>query len=131
MRTEKQQLATDLAKARGLGSAKTGTHHWWLQRVTAVALIPLSIWFMSAIIKLPSMEHAEAYAWLSDPWHGILMLLFVPTAIVHALLGVQVVIEDYVHGHGAKIGMLLATKFLGYGLAVTAVLAIIKTVIGA
>ena len=92
-----RSLRTPLAKARGLGSAKDGTHHFWLQRLTAVALIPLTVWFALSIASLATAGQAEALAWMKSPVTATLMLSFIMAGFWHMKLGLQVVIEDYVH----------------------------------
>ncbi|MFM8331614.1 MAG: succinate dehydrogenase, hydrophobic membrane anchor protein [Candidatus Methylumidiphilus sp.] len=107
---------TPLARARGLGSAKQGSHHWWRQRVTAVALFPLTLWFATSIALLPGLGHAEVVRWINSPWNTILLLSFILISLFHAMLGLQVVIEDYVHNDWLKIlgnlGVRLVTAFL-------------------
>lgn len=104
-------LRTPLGKVRGLGSAKDGTHHWWMQRVTAVALIPLSVWFVASLIGLVGADYETARAWLQQPLVAVLMILFIAVALYHLKLGLQVVIEDYVHSEGRKIAALMITSF--------------------
>lgn len=108
---------TPLARARGLGSAKEGSHHWWQQRVTALALFPLTLWFAVAVSHLPTVNHAELVQWVAQPWHGMLLLAFVLLSIYHAMLGLQVVIEDYVHHDSVKLAGLLGVRL---GLALLA-----------
>lgn len=119
-------LQTPLGRVRGLGSAKEGTHHWWMQRITAVALVPLSIWFVVSLIKLTGADHAAVAAWLASPVTAVLMLLFIVATFHHLQLGLQVVIEDYVHGEAMKIASLLCVKLGSFGLAVAAGFAVLK-----
>ncbi|HEX7965974.1 MAG TPA: succinate dehydrogenase, hydrophobic membrane anchor protein [Gammaproteobacteria bacterium] len=102
---------TPLGQARGLGSAKSGTGHWWAQRVTALALIPLSLWFAGSVLQLVHEDYVVVVVWLHTPWVAVLLSLFLVTLLYHAYLGVQVVLEDYVHGEGLKIASLLLVKF--------------------
>ncbi|MDH3700499.1 MAG: succinate dehydrogenase, hydrophobic membrane anchor protein [Alphaproteobacteria bacterium] len=123
-------LRTPLARVRGLGSAKDGTHHWWMQRITAVALVPLSIWFVVSMIKLTGADHAAVSAWLATPVTAVLMLLFIIAVFHHLQLGMQVVIEDYVHGEGMKIACLLCVKLGSFALAVAAAFSVLKVAFG-
>ncbi|HHJ39481.1 MAG: succinate dehydrogenase [Methylothermaceae bacteria B42] len=120
------EYRTPLGKARGLGSAKSGTGHWWLQRLTAVALIPLSLWFVVFLVKLPELNYSEMVMWLSRPWNSILLIAYLWAALYHGLLGFQVVIEDYVHHSGVKLASLITLRFLWALLAVTALWAILR-----
>lgn len=108
-------IRTPLARVRGLGSAKDGTHHWWMQRVTAVALIPLSIWFVYSLLSLSGADLASVQQWMQSSLHALLMLAFLGSATYHAKLGMQVVIEDYVHSPFPKYTLLL-TNTLGFAL---------------
>lgn len=117
---------TPLAKARGLGSAKVGTHHWWAQRVTAVALIPLSLWFVVCVAHLPATTHAGVIAWMTAPWNTILLISLVVAAYYHAFLGIQVVIEDYVQTDWRKIAAILGIRLVLAFLALASLYATIR-----
>ena len=119
-------MKTHLARVRGLGSAKEGSHHWWMQRLTAIALIPLTVWFAISIIGIVGADHAAVVNWFSSPVISIFMILFVSTMVYHSTLGVQVVIEDYIHKERWKFGLLIALKFRGITLGVVAVFSILK-----
>ena len=119
-------MKTHLARVRGLGSAKEGSHHWWMQRLTAIALIPLTVWFAISIIGIVGADHAAVVNWFSSPVISIFMILFVSTMVYHSTLGVQVVIEDYIHKERWKFGLLIALKFLGITLGVVTVFSILK-----
>lgn len=123
-------LRSPLSKAVGLGSAKHGFSHWWWQRVTAVALVPLSLWFVYSVLCLLGSDHAYATQWLSSPINATIMLLFVLTALYHAQTGVQVVIEDYVHTKWLNLAMLLCVKFASVVMAVLAIISVLKVVLG-
>jgi len=104
-------LRTELGRVRGLGSAKGGTHHWWLQRVTAIALIPLTVWLVASFIALAGAEHETVTAWLAQPLVAILMVLTIVGVFYHLKLGVEVVIEDYIHNEGVKIAARIIVVF--------------------
>lgn len=123
-------LRSPLSKAVGLGSAKHGFSHWWWQRVTAIALIPLSLWFVYGVLSLFGADYSTAQIWLSSPINATLMLLFVLTALFHGQTGVQVVIEDYIHTTWLNLTLLLLIKFASVALAVYATLSVIKVVLG-
>ena len=120
-------LRSDLGQVRGLGSAKQGSHHWWHQRLTAIALVPLSLWFVVALLGRLDASHAETVAWISSPLITVLMIALIISTFYHTILGLQVVIEDYVHLEWAKITLLILMK-LGFAfgglLGVVAVLKI-------
>lgn len=119
-------LRSPLGRARGLGSAKLGTRNWWMQRVTAVALLPLAIWFIVEMVAHLGADHGAISAWLAAPLPAVLMILFVVAMFYHAQLGLQVIIEDYVHAECAKIVLLLTVKLAAIAFAVAAIFAIFK-----
>lgn len=96
-------LRTELAKVRGLGSAKTGTGHWWLQRLTAIALVPLVIWFVSVVVRMVSGTDVQLLMTISSPFNAVTLILFLGVMLHHGLLGMKVIIEDYVHNEMKKI----------------------------
>jgi len=117
-----------LARARGLGSAKEGSHHWWRQRVTAVALFPLTLWFAVALSQLPAASHSEVVSWMSQPWNSVLLLAFILLTIYHAMLGLQVVMEDYVHHDGMKVAGMLGVRLVSAFLALASSFALLRIV---
>lgn len=120
-------LRAPLARARGLGSAKDGFHHWWLQRLTALVMIPLGVWFVLQFIsQLAGAERADVAAWLENPFVAIALVVFLVAMLIHAKLGIQTVLEDYVHTHTRKIVLLLINQFLFIGLAIVSVFAVVK-----
>ena len=119
-----------LGRVRGLGSAKEGVSHWWQQRLTSIALVPLGCWFIVSMLSLPALDHATLVAWMSGTWTTLLLLLFVLTSTRHSQLGVQVVIEDYVHHEGAKLAWILVVKFAAWALAAAAVIAVLRVAFG-
>ena len=123
-------LRSPLGRVRGLGSAKSGTEHFWAQRVTAVALIPLTVWFVYSILALGDGEHAVASAWMQSPLNAVLLLLLVVATFHHMQLGLQVVIEDYIHAEYMKIVMLVIVKGASLLLGVAAAFAVLKVSFG-
>jgi succinate dehydrogenase / fumarate reductase membrane anchor subunit len=126
-----KSLRSPLAEARGLGSAKYGTEHWWHQRLSAIALIPLTIWFVLGVIRHLGADHAAFTAWLKSPFSAVMMVLTVVVTFHHAVGGLQVVIEDYVHNEWAKLAGVIAVKFLSFALAAACVFAVLKISFGA
>ena len=123
-------LRSDLGRVRGLGSSKNGTSHWWAQRVTAVALIPLSIWFVFSVIHLLGIDRVGLKTWLNAPGSFVLMALFSIALFYHMQLGVQVVIEDYVHDEKNKVILLVFNKLLAVFLVVSSITALMKIAFG-
>jgi len=123
-------LVTPLNRVLGLGTATGAAEHWWHQRLTAVALIPLALWFAYALTTLPSLDYAAVTGWVHRPVTSILLILFVGAAAYHTFLGVQVVVEDYVAGKGSRVISLMASAFVHTGLAVAAVFSILKIAFG-
>jgi len=120
---------TPLGRVLGLGSAKEGVSHWWTQRTSAVALIPLSLWFAISLVTLAtraSLDYAAVTAWIGAPTHAVLLLLLLATSCYHSVLGVQVVIEDYVEPEWVKIASLLLSKFVHALLAAAGMYAILR-----
>ena len=124
-------LRTPLGRVLGLGTAREGTEHWWAQRVSAVALLLLGAWFVIAIVMLDGLDHAAAVAFVAAPWNGVLLMLLSVTLAYHSYLGVQVVVEDYVHAPGIKVVSLMLSRFAHLFVAVAAVYAIVRIGIGA
>jgi succinate dehydrogenase membrane anchor subunit len=123
-------MQNPLAKVRGLGSAKEGFHHWWAQRLTAVALVPLSLWFIYSLAVITGAEYSVVITWLSQPINAVLMLLFLFSLYYHAGLGLQVVIEDYIDSEWQKIACLILVKFLVWLAGLSAVIAVLKIYLG-
>ena len=125
-----RSFRTELARVRGLGSAKEGVHHWWMQRVSAVALVPLALWFVIALVAHVGADYATMRAWLGSPVTFGLMVLLVGATFYHAQLGLQVVIEDYIHSEAGKIALILLTKLASLALALAAVVALLVIAFG-
>ena len=124
-------LRTPLGKVLGAGSAKSGVQHWWMQRLTSVALVPLSVWFVVSLLSLPSFDHATVVSWMSGSGTALLLILLVLVAAWHSQLGVRVVVEDYVHGAGARAVTLVGATFAHTLIATAGVFAVLKVAFGA
>ncbi|GAC1625320.1 MAG: succinate dehydrogenase, hydrophobic membrane anchor protein [Nevskia sp.] len=124
-------LRSPLGQARGLGSAKDGVGHWWVQRLTALALIPLSLWFVYSLARFPLSDYATMVAWVKAPLVAVALVLFFVSMFWHAALGVQVVIEDYVGNEGVKLLSIVLAKFALYAMGVASVFAVLKIAFGA
>ena len=124
-------LRAPLGRVLGLGTAKDGTDHWWAQRVTAVALVLLGLWFIAALIDLASFQHDAAITFIGAPMNAVLLSLFCLTAAYHSYLGVQVVVDDYVHTAGLKLVTLMMSRFAHVLVAVVSVYAILRIGLGA
>jgi succinate dehydrogenase / fumarate reductase membrane anchor subunit len=123
-------LQSPLGKVRGLGSAGNGVHHWWVQRLTSVALVPLGIWLLVSLLSLPSLDFVTLVSWISGSWTASLLALFVILASWHSSLGIQVIIEDYVHDHGLKTLSLVLSGFIHAALAAGGVFAVLRIAFG-
>lgn len=130
MSSPQHTLRSPLGRVRGLGSAKDGTHHWWAQRVTAVALAPLTFWFVYSLMGLAGGDLSAFTTWLKSPINATLMVLVVGVGFHHAQLGVQVVVEDYVPGHALRTALNLIVKFLCYGLGALSIVSILIVAFG-
>jgi succinate dehydrogenase / fumarate reductase membrane anchor subunit len=122
-------LRSPLGKVLGTGSAKEGVHHWWLQRLTSIALIPLSIWFVVSLLSLPTLDHVAVVAWMAGSWTALFLVLFILAATWHSQLGVRVVVEDYVHG-GSKTLLLVLITFIHAVVAAAGIFAVLKVAFG-
>ena len=123
-------LRSDLGRVRGLGSAKDGTSHWWAQRITAVALLPLSIWLVFSLISLVGVDRDGFKVWLDSPGSFVLMILFLIALFYHMQLGLQVVIEDYLHNERNKVILLISNKLLAVFCIVSSIAALMKIAFG-
>lgn len=121
---------TPLSHARGLGSARQGSHHWWRQRVSAVALIPLSLWLAVAVARLPTTSAESVIGWMGEPWNATLLLSFIWAGFFHTMLGLQTIVEDYVHSDWLKIIGIVAIKLIIGFLTLAGSLAILMIAFG-
>ncbi|EJF91510.1 succinate dehydrogenase, hydrophobic membrane anchor protein [Bartonella tamiae] len=126
----KKDFRTELGKVRGLGSAHEGTHHFWMQRLTAFANVPLFIFFIILVVSLVGKDYATVYATLSNPVIAAIMGLMVLSGIYHMKLGMQVIIEDYIHHEGLRIFVLTLNIFFCYVMGGALLLALLKITLG-
>ena len=119
-------MRSPLSRARGLGSAREGVDHWWIQRVTAAALIPLTLWFTASLIALTGSDYDTFIAWLKAPFATILMVLLLIALFLHTSLGLRVVVEDYVHSDRVKIPAVVAIRLTCFALAVAGIFATLR-----
>lgn len=122
------KMQSDLGRVRGLGSAKSGSSHWWTQRVTAVANLPLGIWFIISILSGHTADYDAVREWLSSYFHSTMMILMIISVSVHFTHGLQVVIEDYVHNRKAEIVSLFLIKAVAAFLSVAAIVSVMRIV---
>jgi succinate dehydrogenase / fumarate reductase, membrane anchor subunit len=122
-------LRSPLGRVLGTGPAKEGVSHWWVQRLTSVALVPLSVWFLVSLLALPAFDHATIITWMSGTWTALFLILFLLISTWHSNLGLQVVIEDYVHGGTKTITIVLVT-FIHVLLGAAGTFAILKVAFG-
>jgi len=121
---------TPLAQVRGLGAAGEGAAHWWRQRLTAVALVPLTLWLCFALAALPGADYAQLRAWVATPLNALLLMVALPTALYHGYLGVQVVVEDYVHLPWLRMVLIVGSGFAATLLGGAALLAVLMLALG-
>ena len=119
-------LRTPLSRARGLGSAKEGVHHYWAQRITAVALIPLVVWFAISLIMMSGADYGVVRAWIGSPVVMVLLVLTIVIGLHHGQLGMQVVVEDYVHNDGMKLALIVLMRFIAVFFGLAAIVAILR-----
>jgi succinate dehydrogenase / fumarate reductase, membrane anchor subunit len=123
-------LRSPIGRVLGLGAAKEGVSHWWSQRVTSVALLLLGLWFVSALLRMPNFSYELVTAWISAPVNAVLLLLLIGSLVYHSQLGVQVVVEDYVHHHGLKVATMLLLTFAHVVVAALAIFAVLRISFG-
>lgn len=124
-------LRSPLGQVLAHGSAREGVHHWWHLRTSSAALVVLGIWFVFALLTLPDLGHATVSAWIGRPFNGVMLLLFFTATVWHSALGVQVVVEDYVRGKGARVLTLVVVRFLHVAIGVAGVFSIFRLALGA
>ena len=126
MKWDKTSMKTAEARVSGLGSAKSGVHHWMNQRITAIANVPLVLWFIWSICTHDFTNHNILDGWISQPVNATLLILLVISTFYHAVIGTQVIVEDYVHNEGFKIFKLIGQRLLFTGLAIACIFSILK-----
>ncbi|MBL4804321.1 MAG: succinate dehydrogenase, hydrophobic membrane anchor protein [Alphaproteobacteria bacterium] len=126
LKWDSEGIKSPLARARGLGSAHEGADHWMKQRITAIANIPLVIWFVFSVVSLRGASHAEFTQWLAQPVNAVLAILFIVSTFSHAVLGARVVVEDYIHNEWFKVFKLIGIKLFFVALGVACVFSILK-----
>ena len=123
-------MRNPLANVLGHGSAKSGTHHWWVQRLTAIALVPLTIWLMVVLTSLGGATHEQVSVWMANPLNAGLLIAWILAMLHHAQLGLQVIIEDYIHTPAWEITAHVVVKLLAALGAIIATIAILRVVFG-
>lgn len=121
---------TGLGRVRGLGSAKSGAHHWWQQRLTAAGNLLLVSWFVISLVRLPNLDHATVTAWIASPLVAIALILLAANVFWHIRLGLQVVIEDYVHNEASKLGLIILLNFYAVAGAAASIFSIARIAFG-
>ncbi|PCJ41310.1 MAG: succinate dehydrogenase, hydrophobic membrane anchor protein [Alphaproteobacteria bacterium] len=119
-------MKTPISKVRGLGSARSGAEEWWMQKIAAVALIPLTIWFVASIVQMTHADYFTVRAWLASPISAILLLLYIVIGLYHLRLGLQAVVVDYVHGGGMKVFCQFTILFGCAVIAVASIFSVLK-----
>ena len=125
-----RSFRTPLGRIEGLGAAKAGTFHFWHQRITAVALVPLSVWFVASALAYVGAEQGAVAAFFAGPINAILMALFILAAVYHMSLGLQTIIEDYFHAEGLKLTLVVCVRFASWGIGAASLFALMKLALG-
>lgn len=126
---QREDMRTPLARSIGLGTAKDGVHHWWMQRVSAIALVPLTVWFIAAVIAQAGADYTAFVAWMRNPITDLLMVLLLIALFYHVALGLQVIVEDYVHS-AARFAVVVAVRLVCFTLGAAGILATIRISLG-
>jgi succinate dehydrogenase / fumarate reductase membrane anchor subunit len=124
------RMRSPLGRAIGLGSAKAGVEHWWMQRLTSLALVPLCLWFVISVIAHLGADYGEFVEWVASPLVSVTFILLIVAGFYHAALGAQVVIEDYVHHEGARLASIVIVRLAAVALGVAAVFAVLRLAFG-
>ena len=123
---QQASLRTPLGRVRGRGAAGHGAHHWWMQRVTSVALLPLTLWFVAVLATNAGMTHGEALAWIGHPFNAVLLIALIALTFQHTASGLQVILEDYVNNEALRRGSILLVQGVSWLLGIAAVLAVLR-----
>lgn len=126
MKNETTTIRSPLGRARGMGSAKDGTHHWWMQRLSGIAMIVPMIYLLRNIDRIVSPDYDALMVWLKQPVPAMALVLFIASSFYHANLGIQVIIEDYVHCEGSKFFWLVLNKLFFFFLGFAAIFAVVR-----
>jgi len=124
------KFRSPLSVVKGHGSAKDGTHHFWMQRVTAVALIPLLLWFCFSIAMMPEATYATVVAWMKSPFNSVMLILALFASFYHLSLGLQVILEDYISNHNVRMASILGMKLFCFFFAALGIFSVIKIAVG-
>lgn len=124
------ELRSQLSRVRGLGASHEGAHHFWVQRVSGIALVPLVLWFVLSASKMVGADLPTFTAWVGTHYNPVLLILLILTMFYHGFLGLQVIIEDYIHGEAVKLTSLILTKFAVYLIGGCAIFAVIRLTFG-
>jgi len=124
-------LRSPMSRVLGLGTAKGGSHHWWMQRVTSIALLILTLWFVASLLSFPSYDYPLVTGWIGKPFNAVMLSLLIATATYHSQLGVQVVVEDYVVDKFLKILVMILLSFVHAALAALGIFAVLRIAFGA
>ena len=124
------EFRTPIKEARGLGASHHGAAHWWVQRLTAIAMVPLMLWLVVGLAANSGASYAEAAVWLGGPVNSVVMVVMFGVLFYHASLGLQVILEDYVSHKGVRLGLVIAVRFLAVVLAVSAIIAVLSIALG-
>jgi succinate dehydrogenase / fumarate reductase membrane anchor subunit len=119
-------METPIARVRGLGSARSGARHWWLERLTSVGALVLFLWLIASVLMLPSLDYGTVTEWLRQPLAAVPMLLLIVTTFWHLKMGLQVIIEDYVHEEGMKLFSIVLLNFFVLGAGALAFFAVLR-----
>lgn len=123
-------MRTPLGRVRGLGSAREGTGHFWRQRLTAVANVPLMLFFVGFLLSINGADHATVQAAFANPFVSLMFALMIFSALYHMRLGMQVIIEDYIHGEGLKLALIMLNTFFAIAVGAACAWALIKLALG-
>jgi succinate dehydrogenase / fumarate reductase membrane anchor subunit len=123
-------MRSALGRARGLGSAHDGFHHWWIERLSAIALVPLTLWFITAVISVAGADYATFTAWLGKPWNAALMIMFSCAAFLHGKMGMEVVIEDYLQPRALQLAVRILVNLAAFALGIFSVVSVLTIALG-
>lgn len=123
-------MRSALGRARGLGSAKDGFHHWWIERLSAIALVPLTLWFACGVISVAGADYATFAAWLGKPWNAGLMICFISAAFLHGKMGMEVIVEDYVAPRCLQLSVRIFLNLMAFALGIFSIVSVLIVALG-